>query len=341
MKVLKRVLIPVLCVLVLASAASAGLTRMTKEELRNYLVQKYQPVAGSAIPNPQAFLKGLRASLAPGASPIATPVISTDKQYGATRLTSEMELPLGIGVGELGDYVLINDAFNGDLWAYRDAGLKYVLASPGEYLATGRMYGHYYFGDLAGNIFRLEYDGTVTPLFAFDVYGMFVGSLSVDPPTGLIAFSLDFMSGIEPSGAAPGPGFMAVLLLMNPAEPDIIYLMDEFDDYCFGVAFKGNSLYASLVNDSVILRYTRDGDGPFLFTDKVMVPGDLQVDAKGNVYVSELVTGNVLRFNASATMRKKIAWGFLEPFCLGLDKRGDVFVSDVIAGEVWKLRKKY
>ncbi len=326
MQVLKRVLIPVLCVLVLASAAFADLTKVTKQELQS-LIKEFRAAAGPA-PAPGEFLKKFAASKAPS----AFPTISTDRQYGATQLLPEPMDPFGIGVGTLGDYVLINDAFYGDIWAYRADEMKHLYSSPSGYIAAGRMYGHYYFGDFSGNVFRLETDGSITALFdEIDSFGVFVGSLALDPATGWLAFTLNAMSSS-----------MSMIVMMDPANPEMGLSVAKFPDSCFGVAFRGNYLYASILDEDVIVKYNvRTGAGPFLFTDRVITPGDIQLDAKGNLFVTELMVGDILRFNATATSRKKIAWGFVAPFCLGLDKRGDVFVSDPNIGEVWKLRKKY
>ncbi len=339
MSLSKRVLVTALCFLVLASTASAALTKMTMAELRG-LIKKYQPAAG-AVPSPDALLKKLQALKGPGASPVPAPIIMTDRAYGASLLVSEsLLMPFGIGVGELGDYVLINDAFWGDVWAFQNGGLKFLFSSPGDYATAGRMYGRYYFGDFAANIFRLEHDGSITSIFTeIGVDGVLVSSLAIEPTHGWLAFSLLF--DIEAAPGAPQPSLGSLVVIIDPSNPEIGALVDFYDDYVFGVAFKGNFLYVSLVEESVIIKYNWKYEAePVLFTDRVITPGDIQLDAKGNLYVTELLIGDILKFNPTATSRKKIAWGFEEPFCLGLDKKGDIFVTDVMNYEVWKIRKK-
>jgi hypothetical protein len=69
MKVLKHVLVSVVCLLVLASSASAALTRMTKEELHSLVLKYCRPAAGAEVPSPAAFLKAVLGSKTPRPRP--------------------------------------------------------------------------------------------------------------------------------------------------------------------------------------------------------------------------------------------------------------------------------
>lgn len=329
MKNIKQAVIVGLCLVVLASAASAGLqapVKVTGAQVRNILKSCRTGGAPSPSLTPAEFRKKLLGSRP--ASPTPLPPISVDKHYAAIPLVSISGYPAGIGVGTLGDYVLINDEEYGDLLAYKDGTVKY-LGTPGSWLIAGRMYGHYYFGDAYGNLFRLENDLTITDLLATDDFGDLVGAIAIEPTHGYVFFAIDFISDE-----------VFALFAYDPATTDY-YFMGIEPDYCLGLAFKGNYLYISLAISDVILKWNwkSGGSEPLLFTDKVVTPLDIQFDAKGNLFVAEGEPGDILKFNATATMRTKIAWNVPGPECLGLDKAGDVFFSDE-AGEVWKLKKK-
>ena len=332
MKIAHRILVGVLCPLVLVSAATAGLTRMTKTELRD-LIKRCLPAAGPEATSADHF-EWLPALNAPKASPVSATTISTDKAYGASLLeTGAIPEPNGLGVGELGDYVLINDYTYGDIWRYRNGSLKYLLTPSHHHLGAGRMCGHYYFGDYGGNVFRLESDGSVTTLFdLIDGSGLLVTALALEPTTGLLAFTV--FSYVSPIGT--------LLVVMDPANPGAGFQVEYRGEAIGGLDFRGNYLYHSSPSLGAILRYNwKSGSGPYIFASNVEYPGPIQFDAKGNLFVVEKTKGDIVRLNASATSRQKIAWGFRQPTWLGLDRKGDLFVIDQwIATEVWKIRKK-
>jgi hypothetical protein len=324
MKVLKHVLASSLCLLILAATASAALhppLKMTRAEILNLL--RSAPKAGDQSLTPADLRQKLFGS---PAAATAAPAISTDPHYGAVPLVSGITA-MGLGVGTLGDYLFLNDVINGDLLFYKNGEIKY-LGTPGSYLSAGRMLGHYYFGDFAGNLFRLEDDQTITRLFDFSDFGFVVGSIGIHPTYGWVFFTINFM----------GPGGFA-LIAYDPTL-DEFYDMGGLPGYCFGVGLMGNYLYLSLYYDDVIIKWNwKKGGDPLLFTEKVSSPADILLDAKGNLYVAEANVGDILKFNATATKRTKIAWGIYSPLCLGMDKRGDIFFPDG-SDMIWKLRKK-
>ncbi len=332
MKIAHRVLVGVLCLLVLASAATAALTRMTKAELQD-LIKRCLPAAGAEA-TPGDYLKSFPALGDTGAVPVSATTISTDKAYGAILLeTGAISSPNGLGVGELGDYVLINDYTYGDIWRYRNGAVKYLLTPSHHHLAAGRMCGRYYFGDYGGNVFRLEPDGSVTTLFdLIDGSNILVTALAVEPTTGLLAFTV--FSYVSPVGT--------LLVVMDPADPGAGFQVYYSGETVSGLDFRGNYLYVSSPVHGAVIRYNwRSGAGPYIFASNLEYPGPLQFDPKGNLFVVDKMKGAIIRFNASATGRQKIAWGFLHPNFFGLDKRGDVFVIDQgKTTEVWKIRKK-
>jgi hypothetical protein len=328
MKALKQVLIPLLSFLILASAAFAALhppVKMTKEEARDHYRNLIASAGAMSAADPKVNVRdqGTAMGIAP---------IKADPHYGAKLLVNGLDAPEGLGVGTLGDYVLIDEWSTGALLAYTKNQLK-VLGYPGFYPSAGRMWGHFYFGDHAGNLFRLETDNhTVTPIWTdWDIPGLYVNGLDVDHTTGWIFFSLNIMF----------LGYPEVdFYVYDPVHDEMYYFGYLEDEFNYGLAVKGTNLYFGLWFENVILRWNWKWDSDlYLFTDKISGPGDMIFDAKGNMFVCDYYGGNILKFNETATQRTKIAWNIYEPVYLGLDKRGDVFFSDY-GGEVWKLRKK-
>ncbi len=328
MSISKRILVSVVCLLVLASAAMAALhppVKITKEQVQNYYGNLKAGGAAPAV-DPRTILRsrGTSATAVPG-------FIRTDSRYGAKLLTSELGYGQGLGVGTRGDYVLLNDGNGGNLFVYKNGALTDFGYISRYYLAAGRMWGHYYFGDWGGNLFRLEADNhTITPVIETNIGGLQISGLDIDHTTGLVFFAINVFVG----------SWAVDFFAFDPAT-DFLYDLGDLDsDLCYGVAVKGNYLYFSLWYDNVILRWNwKKGGDPERFTDRVSGPADIIFDPKGNLFVCDYSSGSILKFNPTGTMRTRIAWDIYDPEYLGLDQRGDVFF-DTSSGEVWKLRKK-
>lgn len=327
MSITKRVLVSVVCLLVVASAAMAELhapVKITKAQFRDFFVNLKAGATAPAV-DPRT-LPGSR----PTGSPAVPGFIRTNSQYGGSLLVSGLSYGQGLGVGALGDYVLINDGGGGNLFIYKNGELRDLGYISPYYLSAGRMWGQYYFGDWGGNLFRLEPDNrTITPVLQTNIGGLQISGLDIDHTTGLVFFAINnFYSGW-------GSYYMAY----DPAT-DSLYNIGMMSDLCYGVALKGNYFYFSLWYDNVILRWNwKKGGDLELFTDRVSGPDDIIFDAKGNLYVCDYSSQSILKFNPTGTMRTRIAWDVYDPECIGLDQRGDVFF-DTSSGEVWKLRKK-
>ncbi len=324
MKLIRHVLIPVLCLLVLATAAMAALNppvKLTREQARDY----YRNFRASA-PQTATAPRSLYNFPAPNAVQGAPSPVITSSKYRAIQLLAGIS-PGGIGVGVLGDWVLISDFYYG-LLGYERGQVR--LLNPMNSLSAGRMRGNYYFGDDYGNIYRLEPDQrTVTPVWmTWDEPGLEVGSLDVDPVTGFVYFALNV-----------DDGYCVDFWILNPSTEDIYYVGRLYAPYCYGLALKGNYMYFSLWHDDIILRWNRVKGGDLYEFVYVPGPGDIIFDAAGNLLVLEHDDGNIVRYNPLGTGRSKIAWGIPGPTYIGLDKFGDIFFSDYY-GELWKLKKR-
>ncbi len=328
MSLTKRILVCVASLLVLASAAMAELhapVKVTREQVRDFFVNLKASGAAPAV-DPRTLPRS-RAT----ASPAVPGVIRTNSQYGQSLLVSGLGYGQGLGVGTLGDYVLINDGGSeGGLFIYKNRTLTDLGAISPYYLTAGRMWGHYYFGDYGGNLFRLESDNhTVTPILELNIYNFHLSALDIDRATGVVYFAInDYVSDV---------GFY--VFFYDPSTDDLYYV-GGWTDFCYGLAIKGNYIYFSLWYNNLIIRWNWKKGGSYeVFTDKVWGPCDLAFDAKGNLFVCDYSSQSILKFNPTATMRTKIAWDVYDPEYIGLDQRGNVYF-DTSSGEVWKLRKK-
>jgi hypothetical protein len=337
MNLSKRSFALMLCLLVLAGvalAASAPGKRFSApyRSMRSAQAQSVQslPSWGSGsktkTPLPSPFRRAASNAPANGVPPWTVPA------YQLSQLVSGFSNPAGIGVGTLGDWVLINSFEYGDLYGYKDDSLHYI-GTPSDQLAGGKMWGHYYFGDTYGNLFRLETDLQISYVGGWDEPGLEVGGMAIDHATGLIYFIINYYQEY--------PDFWSAdLWRYNPASGnDPVPLISLEYEQSYGLAVKGNWIYETVSSEDVIIKVNKRRGAIKDFVAGLQYPGDLDFDKAGNLYVTENEGGTVAVIKSGTTRVRRIAGGFYGPVCIGLDKAGDIFFDDN-GGNLWKLIKR-
>ncbi len=300
MKTFRRIVVPILGILFLASAVFAGSTSTWTRHARE---------------------------VDPAKAPAGPSSIWTTDHYKAIPLVS-VPWPTGLGVSVTGDTVYIN-SWTGNAYRYRP-GQALEVGSGAPPLLAGRLWGKYYFGMDGGFV------GYVGSGLSFDIFMFPFGpdlettALDVDRVTGIVYFAItDWYNGYCVFFKyTPSTGTVDYLFDEDyspcygiAVRGNYVYFSFEYDDVVLRVDKRAPGGRWQLVAEGL--------NGP----------DDIQFDAKGNMFVAEWDSGTIASIPAGTTKVKRIASGFFGPGYLGMDKYGNVYVSEYAGGVVWELKK--
>lgn len=289
-------------------------------------------VSASALTQEKPWFHHSQGSAKSKASSASGNGIWTDPKYEAVLLENSLSYPQGIGVGVLGDRVLVGTIGDYSLWGRVEGSLTffdYFYEPSGGKMCAGTFYAGNYYGDL----YRLNADRSLEGVLGWDDPYYEISAIAMDPVTQDIYFMrndwIDYPYDVYTD-----------LFRYRPSNGKLTYINGWEGFISWGIAVRGNSVYIADVYDDVIWRMAKNGGGLHLFVDGLYEPADIEFDAKGNLYIAEFAGGSIAMVKTGTTTVKRIATGFYTPNYIGLDKLGDIFFSDYYGSTLWELKKK-